>query len=292
MKECELYKKRVDEKVNCTACAHRCLIEKGKTGICGVRKNIDGKLYLTIYGKIIAKNIDPIEKKPLYHFLPGTKSFSIGTIGCNFRCGFCQNYDISQLRKIFGEKIKPEQIVKEAIKKKCKSISYTYNEPTIFIEFVKDTAKLAKKEGLKNILVTNGYQTKECLNFIAPYIDAMNIDLKSFSNKFYLKNCKAKLSPVLETIKNAYKKRIWIEITTLLIPKENDSKDEIEKIAKFIASIGKDIPWHISRFFPMYKMADKTPTQIQKLKEAEKIGKKYLNYVYLGNVPIDLNRLI
>lgn len=292
MKECELYKKRADGKVICTACAHKCLIEKGKAGICGVRKNIKGKLYLIIYGKIISKNIDPIEKKPLYHFLPGTKTFSIGTIGCNFKCGFCQNYDISQLRKIIGEKITPSQLVKEAIKNKCKSIAYTYNEPTIFIEFVKDTAELAKKKGLKNILVTNGYETKECLDFITPYIDAMNIDLKSFSNKFYLKNCKARLSPVLETIKNSYKKGILIEITTLLIPNENDSKNEIEKIAKFIASIERDIPWHISRFFPMYKMKDKSPTEIQKLKEAEKIGKKYLNHVYLGNIPIDLNRLI
>lgn len=285
MKECKLYKK-TDGKLNCTACNHRCLIQKGKTGFCGVRKNINGKLYLTVHGKIIAKHIDPIEKKPFHHFLPKTNTYSIGTVGCNFRCGFCQNYDISQSRKILGEKITPDQIVKEAIKNKCKSIAYTYNEPTIFIEFVKDTAELAKNKGLKNILVTNGYETKECLNFIIPYIDAMNIDLKSFSNKFYLKNCQARLSPVLKTIKEAYKKGIWIEITTLLIPDENDSKKEIEKIAKFIASIDKNIPWHISRFFPMYKMKNKSPTEIQKLKEAEKIGKKYLNHVYLGNIPV------
>lgn len=285
MKECELYKKEIKNRVKCIACAHRCLIEKDKTGICGVRKNINGKLYLLVYGKVIAKHIDPIEKKPLYHFLPNTKSFSIGTVGCNFKCGFCQNYDISQLREIIGKDITPKQIVEEAIKNKCKSISYTYNEPTIFIEFVKDIADLAKKKGLKNILVTNGYQTKECIDFISPYIDAMNIDLKSFSEKFYMKNCNAKLAPVLKAIKYIYKKKIWIEITTLLIPGENDSKEEIEKIAKFIFGIDKNIPWHISRFFPMHKMTDKIPTEIQKLKEAKKIGQKYLKYVYLGNVP-------
>ena len=291
MKECKLYKKEKNKKIKCTACAHGCLIPEGNTGICGVRKNIKGKLYLTVYGKVISRNVDPIEKKPLYHFLPGTFAYSIGTFGCNFRCGFCQNYDISQaqesesyLEGIFGESMTPQQIVSEALKTKCKSIAYTYNEPTIFIEFVKDTAVLAKKKGLKNILVTNGFMTKECLDFISKYIDAMNIDLKAFTDKFYIKNCKARLKPVLETIKKAHKKGIHIEITTLLIPGENDSKGELEDIAKFIASIDKNIPWHISRFFPMYKMLDKQVTEIEKLKFAEKIGKKYLKNVHLGNV--------
>jgi pyruvate formate lyase activating enzyme len=283
-KECSLYKKQGDS-LRCTACAHRCIISKGKTGICGVRKNIDGKLYLLVYGKVIAKHVDPIEKKPLYHFLPGTQAFSVGTIGCNFRCGFCQNFDISQLKDVVGREISPSQIVKEAIQNKCKSIAYTYNEPTIFIEFVKDIAVLAKKKGLKNILVSNGYETKECIDFIAPFIDAMNLDLKSFSDKFYMKQCKAKLDPVLETIKYAHKKGIWIEITTLLIPNENDSKKEIENIAKFIAGIDKNIPWHISRFFPMFQMTKKEPTEIKKIKQAYEIGKKYLNHVYIGNVP-------
>ncbi|MCK4552711.1 AmmeMemoRadiSam system radical SAM enzyme [Candidatus Pacearchaeota archaeon] len=287
-KECTIYKKLKDKNVQCLACSHRCLISKGRTGICGVRQNIGGKLYLLVYGKVMAKYIDPIEKKPLYHFLPGTYAYSIGTVGCNFRCSFCQNYDISQFKefygKVLGEKITPKQIVNEAIKNKCKSIAYTYNEPTIFAEFAHDTAKLAKQKNLKNILVTNGYMTKECLDYISPYIDAMNIDLKSFNDKFYLKICKARLKPVLETIKLAHKKKIWIEITTLIIPGENDSKEELEQIARFIASVDKNIPWHISRFFPAYKMLNKPITPIEKLKQAEKIGKKYLKYVYIGNV--------
>jgi len=291
MKECELYKKLKDKKIQCLACNHHCIIPQNKTGICRVRKNIKGKLYLLVYGKVTAKHKDPIEKKPLYHFMAGTYTYSIGTFGCNFRCGFCQNYDISQFKEIykdgienFGESISPQEIVKEAIKSNCSSIAYTYNEPTIFIEFAHDIAKLAKQKKLKNILVTNGFMSKECLDYIAPYTDAMNIDLKSFSEKFYNKNCKARLAPVLETIKLAYKKKIHIEITTLLIPKENDSEKEIEKIAKFIASIDKNILWHISRFFPLYKMADKEITPIETMEKAYKIGKKYLKNVYVGNV--------
>jgi len=289
--ECKLYKKEKNKKVKCLACSHKCIIEEGKNGICFVRKNIKGKLYLLVYGKIISHHVDPIEKKPLFHFMPGTSTYSIGTFGCNFRCSFCQNYEISQaqeseeyLEGLFGESMTPEQIVNEALKSGCKSIAYTYNEPTIFIEFVKDVAKLAKKKGLKNIFVTNGFMSKEALDFISPYIDAMNIDLKAFSDRFYLKTCKASLKPVLETIKRAHKKKIHIEITTLLIPGENDSANEIKEIAKFIASVDKSIPWHLSRFFPMYKMLDKKVTGIDKLKEAEKIGKKYLKYVYIGNV--------
>ncbi len=289
MKQCALYKKLKDNKVQCLACNHKCLISQGKTGICGVRKNIKGKLYLLVYGKVVAKHIDPIEKKPLYHFLPETNAYSIGTVGCNFKCKFCQNYDISQFReyykKVIGEEITPEQIVNDTLKNKCKSISYTYTEPTIFIEFVHDTAKLAKQKALKNILVTNGFMTKKCLDYISPYIDAMNIDLKSFKDKFYTEICSARLKPVLETIKLAYKKKIWIEITTLIIPGENDSKEELEQIAKFIASIDKNIPWHISRFFPTYKMLNKQPTSFESLKKAYEIGKKHLNYVYIGNIP-------
>ena len=284
-KECSLYKKEKANKVRCIACSHRCLIAENKTGICGVRKNIKGRLYLMVYGKLVAQHVDPVEKKPLYHFFPGSKAYSIGTIGCNFQCGFCQNFDISQVRNIIGLGTTPEEIVREAIKNKCESIAYTYNEPTIYIEFVRDIARIAKKKGLKNILVTNGYQTPECISFLAPYIDAMNIDLKSFSDKFYIKNCKARLNPVLEAIKLAYKKRIWIEITTLLIPRENDSEKEMAQIAKFISSVGKDVPWHISRFFPTYKMAEKEPTGISSLMKAYEIGRKCLNYVYIGNVP-------
>jgi pyruvate formate lyase activating enzyme len=284
MYECILYKKLKNKAVQCITCNHRCLINEEKRGICGVRENNKGKLYLLVYGLVVSENIDPIEKKPLYHFLPGTKAYSIGTIGCNFKCDFCQNYEISQLMEITGRKTTPKQIVERAIKTGCKSIAYTYNEPSIFAEFVKDTAVLAKKKGLKNILVTNGYMTKECLDFLGEKIDAMNIDLKSFNEDFYKRICKAKLKPVLDTIEYAYKKGIHIELTTLIVPGENDSIEEFEKIAKFIAGIDKNIPWHISRFFPMYKMNNKKITPIDTIKQAEKIGKKYLNYVYVGNV--------
>jgi pyruvate formate lyase activating enzyme len=289
MKEAVLYKKLKGKKVQCQACAHRCIISEGKTGICEVRKNLNGKLYSLVYGKIIAEHVDPIEKKPLYHFLPGTYVYSIGTVGCNFKCSFCQNYDISQFKefygKIIGEKITSKEIVEEAIKTKCRSIAYTYNEPTVFIEFAKDTAEIAKKKGLKNIFITNGYMTKEAFNFISPFIDAMNIDLKSFKEDFYIKNCKAKLQPVLETIKRAHKKKISLEITTLVIPEENDSEEELKQIAEFIASVNKNIPWHISRFFPAYRMSDRNPTSIEILKKAEKIGKNAgLKYVHIGNI--------
>lgn len=292
MHECVLYKKLENKKVQCIACSHRCLIDEGKRGICGIRKNVNGKLQLLVYGLVVSENVDPIEKKPLYHFLPNTKSYSIGTIGCNFRCDFCQNYDVSQLREILGNETTPEEVVERAIKTGCKSIAYTYNEPTIFAEFVKDTAVLAHKKGLKNILVTNGFMTKECLDFLGNEIDAMNIDLKSFNEKFYKKICKGKLKPVLETIKRAYKKGIHIELTTLVIPGENDSLEEFEEIAKFIHDIDKkdkkhekgEIPWHISRFFPMYKMSHKQPTSLSVLKKAEAIGKTYLKNVHIGNV--------
>jgi len=275
----------------CLACSHKCLIQNENTGICGVRGNKNGLLYLLVYGKIIAEHIDPIEKKPIYHFLHGTSTYSIGTVGCNFRCGFCQNYDISQARKFLSGKEKtPKEIVDSALQSNCKSISYTYNEPTIFIEFVKDTAILARKAGLKNILVTNGYMTKEALDFLQlnkkeSLIDAMNIDLKSYNEEFYKKICGAHLKPVLETIKLAKKRKIHVELTTLIIPGENDNIKEFEKIAEFISKIDKNIPWHISRFFPMYKMMEKHPTEISVLQTAYKIGRKAgLKNIHMGNI--------
>ncbi len=282
-KECILYKKEKNNKVQCLACAHKCIISENKTGICNVRKNINGKLYLLVYGKIASIGVDPIEKKPLYHFFPNTKTFSFGTIGCNFKCENCQNFDISQETNIIGEDYSPEQIINEAIKTGCKSISYTYNEPIIFAEFIHDTAKLAKKQGLKNIIVTNGYWTKESFDYLKDLINAVNIDLKG-NNKFYKKICKARLKPVLETIKRCHKQGIHIEITTLLIPDENDNEKQIKEIAEFISSLDKNIPWHISRFFPRYKMQDKEITSKESLEKAYEIGKKYLNNVYLGNI--------
>ncbi len=290
MKECELYEKKKSKKVRCTACEHKCLISNGKTGICAVRKNKRGKLRSVVYGRAVSKNVDAIEKKPLFHFLPGTYSFSLGTFGCNFKCKFCQNYETSQAEESeefkegeLGEEMSPRQVIFRAMKNRCKSISYTYNEPTVFIEYVKDIASLAQKKDLKNVMVTNGYMTKECFEYVSPYIDAMNVDLKSLSKKFYKENCKAKLEPVLETIKRAYEKGIHLEVSTMLLPGQNTSKKEIEKVAKFIASVDKNIPWHILRFFPAYKMSHKKETPIKTLEKAKKIGEKYLNHVYIGN---------
>jgi len=292
MKPCILYEKVEGKKdlVRCLACAHKCLIADGKTGICGVRKNINGKLMLLVYGRVVSMNVDPIEKKPLYHFLPKSKAFSIGTVGCNFKCDFCQNYDISQISKqvsknskIFGQEVSCKKIVDIALESGCKSIAYTYNEPIIAIEFYKEVMKLAKKKGLKNIMVSNGYWSKESFEFIEKYVDAVNIDLKG-SDEFYKKLCGGKLKPVLDTIKRCVDSGIHVEITTLLIPDENDSKEELEEIAKFIASINKNIIWHISRFFPMYKMLNKEITGRESLEKAYKTGKKYLKNVYFGNV--------
>lgn len=288
MKEAELYKK-VNNKVQCNACAHRCIIDKGKRGICGVRENKDGKLYLLVYEKISAYNIDPIEKKPLFHFHPGKKVLSLGTVGCNFKCDFCQNWEISQSPKtnnsILGKKIKIKEIVKTAVENNCLGIAYTYNEPAVFIEFAHDIAVEAKKNGLKNIFVSNGFETKEALDYVAGKIDAMNIDLKSFSDDFYKKYCGGRLQPVLDTIKRLKEKKIWIEITTLIIPGLNDSNEELKKISKFIASIDKNIPWHIIKFFPCYKIQDIEPTPEKILHKAHDIGKASgLKHVYIGNV--------
>lgn len=290
MKEALLYQKLKNNTARCNLCSHRCLIAPGKRGICFVRENQNGVLYSLVYGLAIAANVDPIEKKPLFHFLPGTKSFSIASAGCNFRCEFCQNWDISQITKrpegkIIGEELPPEKVVKQALKSGCKSIAYTYTEPTIFFEYAQDTARLAKKEGLANVFVTNGYQTPETIKKMKGIIDAANIDLKSFSEEFYQKICGARLTPVLEAIKLMHKAGIWIEITTLVVPKQNDSEKELTQIAKFIASVDRNIPWHISRFHPDYKMTNSYPTPLETLENAFQIGKNAgLKYVYLGNV--------
>lgn len=286
-----LFKKMDKKKVKCLACAHYCQIAPGSFGICGTRQNQNGELKSLVYGKMAAIHIDPIEKKPLFHFLPGTEILSFGTLGCNFRCDWCQNWDISQNSKqkdkpaFWGEDSSPKEIVGQAIKSKTPSIAYTYNEPVIFIEFAHDTAKLAKKNGLKNVFVTNGYLSKESFEYIKPYLDAANVDLKSMDNKFYQKYCGAKLQPVLDTIRRLYKAKIHIEITTLIISGINDSDTNLKKIAKFIASLDKNIPWHLSRFFPAYKMNDIESTPLATLKQAKKIGRDAgLKYVYIGNV--------
>ena len=285
-----LSKKLNSGKIVCQACAHSCKLSEGEYGICDVRKVENGELKLLVYGIAAAVNIDPIEKKPMFHFLPKSGAFSIGTVGCNFTCKFCQNYTISQYpkennHKIAGNKLLPEDIVQLAIEKQCDSIAYTYNEPIIFFEYTYDTAKLAHENGLKNIYVTSGYETKKAIDLLEPYIDGMNIDIKAFSDKFYQDICGARLKPVLECVKYAHEKGIWIEITTLLIPEKNDSDEEIRNIAKFIADIDPSIPWHLSAFHPTYKMLDSYRTPSQTLHRAYKIAQNEgLKYVYVGNI--------
>ncbi len=289
-KEAMFYKTLHDKEVECFLCNHKCRIAPSKFGFCGVRQNREGILYTHVYGEVIAANVDPVEKKPLYHFLPGTTSFSIATAGCNFRCNFCQNWQISQLSKrdgmnLSGYELSPEDIVYQAKNKGCQSISYTYTEPTIFFEYAYDTAKLAKKEGLANIFVSNGYMTSEALETISPYLDACNVDLKSFNEEYYKRMCKAHLEPVLSSIRLMRKLDIWVEITTLVIPDENDGEEELKSIASFIANVDPEIPWHISRFHPDYKLIDKSPTPVAILRKAFSLGQKAgLQYIYIGNV--------
>jgi len=294
MKEVYLYKKLKNEKVKCQNCAHYCTIFPDGRGVCRVRENQDGKLFALNYGKIIARGVDPIEKKPLFHFLPGTKTYSIAAEGCNFRCGNCQNWRISQTIKnpeileISGEEITPGEIIKAAQKTKCPSISFTYTEPTIFSEFALDTMKIARKNGLKNVFVSNGFMSKESAKMLVPYLDANNIDIKSFSDEFYRKNCGGRLEPVLETCKLMKKAGVWVEITTLTIPDLSDSKEMFSKIARFIYDkLGQETPWHINRFFGnvSWKLQNLPNTSIETLKMGYEIGKKVgLKNVYIGNI--------
>jgi len=291
MTEARYYEKLEEKKVRCNLCHHHCVIAEGKTGICGVRENRDGTLYSLIYNKPCSYHVDPIEKKPLFHFFPGSSAFSIATVGCNFRCLHCQNYEISQMpkeeKRIFGYELTPKEIVDMAKEHRCKSISYTYTEPTVFFEYAYDTAKLAKEKGLFNNFVTNGYIEEEPLRQISPLLDGANIDLKSFSEDFYRKICGAELKHVLETIRTYKKLGIWIEITTLIIPGLNDSPQELKKIARFIKEdLGRETPWHVTAFYPTYKLTDRPKTQAKTLKEARNIGiDEGLIYVYEGNIP-------
>jgi len=293
MKEAYLYEKMEKDEVRCKNCSHYCLILPGKRGICGVKENIEGKLYAINYGRCAALNIDPIEKKPFFHFLPGSRSLSVATVGCNFRCLNCQNFDISQQYKnkkeVPGKKLAPKEIVEIALKNKAESISYTYVEPTIFLEYALDTMKLAKKEGLKNTFVSNGFMSEEANKMIIPWLDAINIDIKSFSEDFYRKNCGARLEPVLENAKLMKKSGVWTEITSLIIPTLSDSEESFEKIAGFIKEeLGQETPWHISQFCGAisWKLQHLPDTPFEKLKKAYDIGKQAgLRYVYTGNAP-------
>jgi pyruvate formate lyase activating enzyme len=292
LKEAVLWEPAEAQKVQCRLCSFRCRIGEGKLGHCNVRKNIGGKLYSLNYHKVCATNVDPIEKKPMYHFQPGSRSFSIAAVGCNFRCEFCQNWQISQAAletgRIDGEAIAPEQIVAAAVRSGCKSIAYTYTEPTIFMELCNDCARPAKERGLANVFVSNGYMTREAIDFAADWLDGINVDLKAFTDDYYKKLCSARLEPVLDSIAYIAKEtNIWIEITTLLLPGQNDSEEELKKLAGWLVTeAGPEVPWHISRFYPQYKYTDSEPTPRESLQRAEEIGKAAgLHYVYLGNVP-------
>ena len=290
--EAYLWEPLEDQAVKCNLCNHRCVIKPGKRGICSARENQSGVLHSLVYGKVIARNIDPIEKKPLFHFLPGSLSYSIATVGCNFKCRFCQNADIAQMPNdrsglIMGDETSPEAIVDGALKANCKSISYTYTEPTIFFEFAYDTAKLAHEAGLSNVFVTNGYMTAEALDMIHPYLHAANVDLKAFNADYYKTLCSARLEPVKESLIKMKSLGIFVEVTTLMVPGLNDDPVELEALAKFLVeSLGPETPWHVSRFHPTYRLTDRSSTPVETLIKAREIGLAAgLRYVYTGNVP-------
>lgn len=291
MKEALFFHAGEESKVICDLCNHHCHIKEGGRGICGVRENQGGTLYSLVYGRLVSANIDPIEKKPLFHLLPGSRSYSISTVGCNFRCLHCQNFEISQyphMNKgaIAGQAYTPEEVVAGAVESGCQSISYTYVEPTIFYEFAYDCAQLAREKGVKNIFVSNGYMAPAVTRHLAPVLDGINIDIKAFSDTFYKKVCRAKLKPVLDNVRLMRELGVWVELTTLIIPGWNDSPEELRAIAKFIHGVDPAIPWHVTAFYPTYKMTDRSPTPVSSLRLAREIGiAEGLSFVYEGNVP-------
>jgi len=291
MHEAMLYDKLANGRVRCRVCSHGCVIESGSRGVCAVRENVGGTLVSLTYGRLIARDVDPIEKKPLYHFYPGTRAYSIATVGCNFTCLHCQNHYISQYPRehagrIIGDKIPADEVVSDAIVSGCHSIACTYTEPTIAIEYALDVMRLAKESGLSNAWVSNGYFTEEALRAIAPYLDAINVDLKGISDSVYHEIVGGNVRPVLDTIERLSEAGIWVEVTTLVIPGVNDSPDELRWTAEAIVGISPWIPWHVSRFFPAYRLVDRPPTPIDTLEQAARIGRDAgLHYVYLGNVP-------
>ncbi len=295
LKEAMLYDKQPGGRVRCNVCNHHCIIPDGKRGICQVRENRGQTLYTLVYGRTIAQHVDPVEKKPLFHFYPGSSAYSIGTPGCNFRCRWCQNWEISQMPReqplLPGREINPQQIVDAAQRARCQSIAYTYTEPTIFFEYAYETARLAREAGIANVFVTNGYLSQEALETLHPLLDAANVDFKSFRDETYRKYVSARLQPVLDTMKAIKRIGVWLEVTMLVIPGINDSDPELKDAAHFVArELGVDTPWHISRFFPAYEMTDVSPTPISTLRRAQEIGREAgLHYVYLGNVGEEAN---
>jgi pyruvate formate lyase activating enzyme len=296
-KETVLTKALSGDTVQCQTCEHFCTLKPSEVGKCGVRRNVDGTLYLVVYGEAIAVHVDPIEKKPLFHFMPGGDILSIGTYGCNFRCPFCQNWQMSQARNFddhrdyLGQPAMPQLLVDTCLKNSIPMIAYTYNEPTVFFEYTYDTAKLAHEHGIKNVYVSNGYMSEAALNMIEPYLDGINVDLKAFTEMFYREQCQARLEPVKRNIAHiARETDIWVEVTTLLIPDLNDSDEELEALTTWLAEVDPDMPWHVSAFHPDYHMQDRSRTPQRDLARAYKIGKEAgLHYVYVGNV-VDADR--
>jgi pyruvate formate lyase activating enzyme len=280
-----------DLRVRCNLCSHRCVIAPGRSGACCVRENVDGTLYTLAYDRTISQNVDPIEKKPLFHFLPGSQSYSIATVGCNFRCAFCQNWEISQFPRLQGEvpgrPATPAQIAQAARRAGCASIAYTYTEPTIYAEYALDTAREARELGLRNVFVSNGYMTEELLGLMAGLIDGINVDLKAGRGEFYRRVSGAAFEPVLENLTRIQRLGIWLEVTTLIIPNLNDSDEELGWVAHYLfQNLGPDVPWHISRFYPQYRMVSTPPTPASTLERALRIGREAgLHYVYVGNLP-------
>ncbi|MGB9703394.1 MAG: AmmeMemoRadiSam system radical SAM enzyme [Candidatus Micrarchaeia archaeon] len=289
MKEALFYKKLKNKEVKCNLCARGCIIKEGSTGVCGVRKNIDGKLYSLVYGKVIALALDPIEKKPLFHFYPGARVLSFGTVGCNFMCEYCQNWDISQTREIMGEEISPEEMVEKAIEVKAKGITYTYNEPTIFMEYAMDTAKIAKKEKLFNTFVSNGYMSEEAAKEASKFLDAITIDFKGSGDRNFLIRYAHVPSeePVFNTLKIMHEAKVHVEITDLIVPKVGDDLEKARKLIKWVVeNLGDEVPMHFLRFFPMYRMLDFPITPTETLEKIVKIAKEEgIKYAYIGNIP-------
>lgn len=289
MREALLWEKRDKKKVRCNLCYRRCIVAEGKRGFCKVRENKDGTLYTLNYGLASSIAVDPVEKKPLFHFYPGSLVFSLGTVSCNYRCLHCQNYTISQTpieeARDMLVKYSPKEAVTRAREEGCQGIAWTYNEPTIWFEYTLDSAKLAKEEGLYTVYVTNGSFTHEALELIAPYLDAVNVDVKAFNEEFYREVAKARLAPVLERVEDCVHKGIHVELTYLMIPGKNDDEKEVESFVDWVAGLNKDIPVHFTRFHPDYLMLDVPMTSLETLEKARKIGLKKLRYVYTGNVP-------
>lgn len=305
MKEATFYKKNDDSQVTCTACEWHCLIPDGKSGTCGVRVNKKGKLFSLVYGQVVDAYGDWIEKKKLSHVLPGSMAFSIGTVGCNFACDFCLNWQSSQAARLIKKKLQeegraaefettvtkygydlpPEKVVEYCVRKEYPLIAFTYNEPTVFLEYALDIADLGHKKGIRSVYVTNGFLSEESLPDVVEKMDAVAVDLKGYSDKFYRKHCKASVDPVLRNIKEFHKRGIWMEVTTLVIPGENDSPSELRNIAEFIAAMSTDIPWHITQFSPDYKLLDKPRTPESTLYDAYVMAKEVgLKFVYFGNL--------